>query len=90
MPPLLCIFIKERLVSIPLRVVQTRAVTEFDLTLSQTSPGLRVCSRESFENTMGKGEIARHEQFLLFPVFSTLLTLSQTSSGFYVSHVQVF
>ena len=22
------------------------------------------------ENTVGKGEIARHEQFLLFPVFS--------------------
>ena len=25
----------------------------------------------SFENTVGKGEIARNEQFLLFPVFST-------------------
>ena len=25
-----------------------------------------------FENTVGKGEIARNEQFLLFPVFSTL------------------
>ena len=24
-----------------------------------------------FENTAGKGEIARHEQFLFFPVFST-------------------
>ena len=24
-----------------------------------------------FENTVGKGEIARKEQFLLFPVFST-------------------
>ena len=27
----------------------------------------------SFENTLGKGEIARDEQFLLFPVFSTHL-----------------
>ena len=26
-----------------------------------------------FENTVGKGEIARNEQFLLFPVFSTRL-----------------
>ena len=26
---------------------------------------------KSFENTVGKGEIARNEQFLLFPVFST-------------------
>ena len=26
-----------------------------------------------FENTMGKGEIAHNEQFLLFPVFSTRL-----------------
>ena len=28
---------------------------------------------KSFENTVGKGEIARNEQFLLFPVFSTHL-----------------
>ena len=28
---------------------------------------------KSFENTVGKGEIARNEQFLLFPVFSTCL-----------------
>ena len=27
----------------------------------------------SFENTVGKGEIARNQQFLLFPVFSTRL-----------------
>ena len=26
------------------------------------------------ENTVGKGEIARYEQFLLFPVFSKLYT----------------
>ena len=28
---------------------------------------------KSFENTVIKGEIARNEKFLLFPVFSTLL-----------------
>ena len=28
---------------------------------------------KSLENTVGKREIARHEQFLLFPVFSTCL-----------------
>ena len=33
------------------------------LTLSQTSPAFHV----SFENTVGKGEIAHNEQFLLFP-----------------------
>ena len=37
------------------------------LTLSQTSPGFYVSSVEVFENTVGKGEIARKEQFLLFP-----------------------
>ena len=30
---------------------------------------LRVCSASLFENTVGKGEIARYERFLLFPVF---------------------
>ena len=34
------------------------------LTFSQTSPGLQC---KSFENSEGKGELARHEQFLLFP-----------------------
>ena len=28
-----------------------------------------------FENTVGKGEIARNEQFLLFPVFATHLDI---------------
>ena len=37
------------------------------LTLSQTSPGFTCLQYKSFENTMGKGEIARNEQFLLFP-----------------------
>ena len=29
--------------------------------------------KQGFENTVGKGEITRNEQFLLFPVFSTHL-----------------
>ena len=37
-------------------------------TLSQTSPDFYVSVQyKSFENTVGKGEIARNEQFLLFP-----------------------
>ena len=33
-----------------------------------------VCLQDkSFENTLGKAEIAHNEQFLFFPVFSTLL-----------------
>ena len=35
------------------------------LTLSQTKPGFY----KSFENTVGKGEIAHNEQFLLFQQF---------------------
>ena len=35
-------------------------------TLSQTSPCLQY---KSYENTMGKGEIAHNEQFFLFPQF---------------------
>ena len=27
------------------------------------------CSQKSIENTMGKGEIAHYEQFLLFPQY---------------------
>ena len=38
------------------------------LTLSQTSPGFTCLQYYmSFENTVGKGELARKEQFLLFP-----------------------
>ena len=38
------------------------------LTLSQTSPGFYVSAiTVFFENTVGKGEIAHDEQFLLFP-----------------------
>ena len=57
------------------------------------------------ENTVGKGEIAHYEQFLLFPqcfqkacfagaskgmLCGNGLTLSQTSPGFYMSAVQFF
>ena len=37
------------------------------LTLSQTSMVFRCLRYKSFENTVGKGEIARNKQFLLFP-----------------------
>ena len=38
------------------------------LTLPQTCPGLYLSSAKFFfENTVGKGEIAHSEQFLLFP-----------------------
>ena len=38
------------------------------LTCSQTSPCFFMFLQDkSFENTVGKGEIARNEQFLLFP-----------------------
>ena len=37
------------------------------LTLSQTSPFFTCPQFKYSENTVGKGEIAHHEQFLLFP-----------------------
>ena len=44
-----------------------------NLTLSQTSPGFYVSAVHiSFENTVGKGEIACNEQFLLFPQYFLL------------------
>ena len=39
----------------------------YQLTFSQKSPGFACLQYKSFENTVGKGEIARNEQFLLFP-----------------------
>ena len=36
-------------------------------TLVQTNPGFYASAVQSFENTVGKGEIARNEQFLFFP-----------------------
>ena len=46
-------------------------VKTYFLTLSQTSPGFHVSAVQvafkSFEKTVGNGEIARNEQFLLFP-----------------------
>ena len=40
---------------------------KWDLTVSHTSPGFTCLQYKSFENAVGKGEIARNEQFLLFP-----------------------
>ena len=37
------------------------------LTISQTSPGFYVSAAQISENPVGKGEIARNKQFLLFP-----------------------
>ena len=42
-------------------------IAEYGLTLSQISLVLTCLECKSFENTVGKGEIARDEQFLLFP-----------------------
>ena len=52
------------------RICQTyhKKLSNATLTLSQTSPGsFTGLQDKSFENTQGKGEIARSEQFLLFP-----------------------
>ena len=47
------------------------------LTLSQTSPGFYMSVEQVLENTVGKGEIARNGQFLLFPqCFSPFRELS--------------
>ena len=43
------------------------------LTLSHTMTPFHALGNMPFENTVGKGEIARNEQFLFFPVFSTHL-----------------
>ena len=46
---------------------------------------------KSLENTVGKGEIARNEQFLLFPVFSTHLeNFLPFSSNLKLSSVKPF
>ena len=44
---------------------------QMELTLSQTSPGF-YASAVCLMKTLGKGEIAHNEQFLLFLVFSTI------------------
>ena len=43
------------------------------LTHFQTMTPFDAPWKQAFENTLGKGEIARNEQFLLCPVFSTRL-----------------
>ena len=68
--------------------LHSKSLALIKLTLSQTSPGFTCLQLKTFENTVGKGEIARNEQFFPFPtVFSIRLaliklTLSQTSPGF--------
>ena len=46
----------------------------YTLTLSQTSLAFYVSEYKSFENTVGKGEIAHSEQFLLFLLFPTVFS----------------
>ena len=45
----------------------TRVKLVVILNLSQIIPGFTCLQNKSFENTVGKGEIARNEQFRLFP-----------------------
>ena len=47
--------------------IQSQNVNIGVLTLSQTSPGFYVSTVEVFWSTVEKGEIARNEQFLLYP-----------------------
>ena len=47
---------------VPIKVTYTLV-----LTLSQTSLGFYMSAIQVLENTVGKGEIARKEQFLLLP-----------------------
>ena len=54
-------------------VCEYRPRTFFPLTHSHTMTPFDAPGNTPFENTVGKGEIARNEQFLLFPVFSTRL-----------------
>ena len=44
-------------------------LSKYSLTLSQTSPGFHVSAVHAFWKHCGKGEIARNEQFLLFPQY---------------------
>ena len=67
------------------RVFYVRVLKAWDrvLTLSQTSPDVYY---KSFENTVGKGEIARNEQFLFFPqCFLPFSTLSKNCQSFLLS-----
>ena len=62
-------FIREELIQVLLHVVKVEpGVLFYVLTLSQTGPGFYAPAVKVFENTAGKGEIARNEQFLLFPL----------------------
>ena len=54
------------------------------LTLSQTSPGFYVSAVQVFLETVGKGETARNEQFLLFP--QCFLTIWRTFCHFHLAN----
>ena len=62
------------------------------LTLSQTSPGFFTCLLyKSFENTAGKGETARNEQFLCSPqCFSLFEELSSIFIEFEIVVCKLF
>ena len=49
------------------KVIEISVYHIISLTLSQTSPSFTCLQYKPFENTAGKGDIARNEQFLLFP-----------------------
>ena len=51
----------------PLRLSSTLNNAFFPLSDSHTMQLLTPLGNKPFENTVGKGEIARNEQFLLFP-----------------------
>ena len=53
-----------------------------ELTLSQTSPGLYASAVQDFWKHCGKGEIARNEQFLLFP--QCFLSVRRASCHFHL------
>ena len=63
----LTIYFSESEVGLLLSLESLENETKNILTLSHTRPGFMCLQYKSFENTVGKGEIARNEQFLLFP-----------------------
>ena len=65
-------------------------LNSFFLTLFQTSPGFYCLQYKSFENSVGKGEIARDEQFLLSPVFSSCLGSLSISNKFEIVVCKLF
>ena len=75
------VFISVSPLSIPLKMVKWESsqwlgkntVWSIDLPFPKQALAFMCLQYKSFENNVGKGEIARNEQFLLFPVFSACL-----------------